>query len=319
MPRPALEALERLRRRGLLRVEVRPVVIGPQGTVEDGEVEGVKVLWRTGRVGRTWLHGALERLPDLRLLHSDFVGVEGVPLEELAKRGVVVTNGTGNYSRPMAEWVVLALLAAAKRFPDFVRRSDARVWDPSPVLRELEGSVALLLGLGSVNSLVATMLAPFRVEARAIVRTPRPAPPPGVARVATRERLLEELREADFVVVGVPLTNETAGMLDAAAFSAVKPGAWLVNVARGAVVDEAALLAALDDGRLGGAVLDAFVKEPLPPDHPLWGRPNVVVLPHHTWSSPQSFERMGELFADQLARFVEGRPLRNVVPPERGY
>src|SRR5206468_8581147 len=117
----------------------------------------------------------------------------------------------------------------------------------------------------------------------------------------------------------LPLTSQTRGMVDAAALAAMKPTVWLVNVARGALVDEQALVEALDGGRLGGAVLDAFTTEPLPEGHPLWRRENVVVVPHHTWSSPRAAERAARLFAAELARFAAGEPLHNQVDLDAGY
>jgi phosphoglycerate dehydrogenase-like enzyme len=310
--------LLRLARDGELPCPVRAVVFSPEGRLEEGDPRGTKVLWRTGRFPNSWVLAAIDQLPDLAWYHSDYVGLDGI-LERLAPRGVMVTNGLGNYSRPMAEWVVLAMLSWAKRFPDYVRRSDAGVWADTDVLSELDGSVALLLGLGSVNSLVAAMLEPFGVDVVALVNRPRPELPQGVRRIVGPETWRRELSRADFVVVGLPLTPATTRMIDAAALAAMKETAMLVNPARGAVIDEAALVEALDRGEIGGAVLDAFIEEPLPPGHPLWRRPNVIVVPHHTWSSSKVQARILGLFVDELDRFVHGRPLRNRVDPGVGY
>lgn len=322
------DALTTLVDAGRIHVAVRAVPLDPgiglpgsgsgAGTA-GADTQGVRVLWRQGRAPQSWVHQAVDALGELAWLHSDFVGIDTLPVAELARRGIVVTNGTGNYSRPMAEWVVLAMLAAVKELPSFVRRSDAGIWDPSPELSELEGSVALFLGLGSVGSLAAPMAAALGVEVRGVARSARPAPPPGVSRLVTAAQWRSQLGDADFVVCALPLTSQTAGMLDAEAFRAMRRTAWLINVARGELVDETALARALDRGEIGGAVLDAFVEEPLPAGHPLWGRPNVVVVPHHTWSSSRVLERMGDLFASQLHAWVEGRPLRNRVDLVAGY
>ncbi|GEM_PF-83878 len=333
-------ALERLSASGQIGFPVEPLVIEVGGGHQAGSGahggaepdlphpapadpiprhEGVRVLWRRGSAPRGWIHRALAALPDLAWMHSDFVGMDTVPLDELAARHVVVTNGVGNYSRPMAEWVVLAMLAGAKRLAHFVRQSDAGVWDPTPQLDELEGSTALFLGLGSVGALAAPMAAALGVQVVGVARAPRPEPPPGVTRMVAADRWRTELPGADFVICALPLTKETAGMIDAAALSAMKPSAWLINVARGGLVDEEALVKALDAGEIGGAVLDAFVKEPLPPGHPLWGRPNVLVVPHYTWASPRIMARKDSLFAEQLRAWVEGRPLANQVDLAAGY
>jgi phosphoglycerate dehydrogenase-like enzyme len=133
------------------------------------------------------------------------------------------------------------------------------------------------------------------------------------------DRWRNELGDVDYVVLGLPLTPATANVIDGDALAAMKPTTWLVNVARGALVDEDALVRALDAGQIGGAVLDTFVEEPLPEGHPLWGRENVVVVPHFTWSSPRAVDRIDELFADQLGRWLAGAPLANVVDATAGY
>jgi phosphoglycerate dehydrogenase-like enzyme len=219
----------------------------------------------------------------------------------------------------MAEWVMLGILSAAKRFPRFVRLSDSGRWDPSPLLSELEGGVLLLVGLGSVNSLVAPMAAAFGMEVRAMARRPRTELPAGVTRMVEQKSWRAELAEADYVVLGLPLTPATANIIDAEALASMKPTAWLINVSRGALVDETALVRALDEGQIGGALLDTFVEEPLPEGHPLWGRENVIVVPHFTWSSPVAVGRVEQLFAEQLARFVAGDALANVVDTAAGY
>jgi phosphoglycerate dehydrogenase-like enzyme len=317
----AQRALDRLEAAGRLPapLRVRLVPLGEDGRADPAAADGVRVLWRRVALSNARLAAAVDSLPDLAWVHTDSVGIDGLPLRRLADRGVVVTNGAGGVARPMAEWVLLAMLAAAKQLPDIVRRSDAGRWDPSPVLAELDGAVALLVGYGSVGRLAATMAAPFGVEVRVAARRPRDPPPAGVSRFVTGPAWRDELPDADYLVLALPLTAETAGMVDAAVLDAMKPTAWLINVARGGLVDEAALVAALDAGKLGGAVLDAFTTEPLPAGHPLWGRPNVLVVPHLTWSSPRAGERLAGLFADQLARWAAGQPLANQVDLGAGY
>ncbi len=292
---------------------------GVEGVAGESGVEGVQVLWRHERASAAWVEHAVQALPDLAWLHSDFVGIDSLPLAELARRGVLITNGAGNYSQPMAEWVILAMLAAAKHLPHFVRQSEARIWDTSHQLGDLYGSVALFLGLGSVGALAAPMAAAMGVEVRGVTRSGRAKLPPGVSSLVAASDWRSQLPEADFVVCALPLTPETAGMIDATALEAMKPTSWLINLARGELIDEQALVHALDRGEVGGAVLDTFEVEPLPPEHPLWGRPNVIVIPHHTWSSPQVPGRMAGLFADQLLAWTQGRELANQVDLSAGY
>lgn len=284
----------------------------------DGLTSKVEGLWCHGRFDAAFVDAALARLPRLRWIHSDFVGVDSFPLATLARRGITLTNGAGNFARPMAEWVMLALLQAAKRFPLYLRRSLSATWDPSDVLDELDGAVLLLLGLGDVNRLVVEMARPFGLRVRAWARRPRPAPD-GVERLLTGEAWRDELGEADYVVLGLPLTPETAGLINAEALARFKRGAWLINLARGGLVDEAALVAALDAGQLAGALLDAFATEPLPASSPLWGRDDVIVVPHHTWSSPRVAERMIARFRTELTRVLHGQPPVRPVDYDAGY
>lgn len=312
-------SLDRVRAATGLDVAVRAVPISPDQGLSTAQAVGVRVLWARGPMPPGWIETALGCLPDLAWVHSDFVGVDSLPLADLAGHDVVVTNGTGNYSRPMAEWVVLAMLTGAKQLLRFARQSDAGIWDPGPQPDELDGAVALFLGLGSVGTMAAPLAASLGVEVRAVTRSGRPVPPPGVARMVPARAWRQELAGADFVVCALPLTPQTAGMIDASALAAMKPTAWLINVARGGLIDQAALIAALDAGRIAGAVLDCFEEEPLPRDHPLWRRPNVLVLPHYTWASPQVVDRQDRLFARQLEAWAQDRPLANQVDLRAGY
>jgi phosphoglycerate dehydrogenase-like enzyme len=313
----AARGLTEITRSEILDRTVRHVVVGDD-PVEPQEAAGVEVLWRyhltPERLGR-----AVDELPDLRWVHSDYVGVEELPLRKLADRGVILSNGAGIAARPMAEWVVLAIMSAAKELPRFVRQSDAGRWEVGEPLAELDGAVVLLLGLGAVGTLAAAMLEPFGVEVRACTRRPRPDTPKGVARMVVGEAWREELADADYVVCALPLTAETTNMVDAGAFNAMKRGSYLVNVARGGLVDDDALVAALDSGHLGGAVLDAFRQEPVPSGHPLWGRPDVLALPHVTWSSSHTLDDFKWRFAAQLRTWLNGDVPADLVDLDAGY
>jgi phosphoglycerate dehydrogenase-like enzyme len=318
-PAWAAPTLERLGRAGELGLSVEHVVVDENADVVSGEPGRAEVLWRHGRLASSWVATAVDRLPNLAWVHSDFVGVDGVPLQLLARRGVALTNGAGNFSRPMAEYVVLAMLAAAKRFTETLRHSAAGEWRPPGTLDELDGAVALLVGLGSVNTIVAALLQPFGTRVLATSRT-RPEPlPPGVAAWYGQEEWRGVLGEVDYLVLGVPHTPATHHLLDASTLGALKRGAYVVNVARGALVDDSALLEAIEAGQVSGALLDAFETEPLSGDHPYWRRQDVVVVPHHTWSSPRVPERMTGLFERLATRWASGGALENLVDLEAGY
>jgi phosphoglycerate dehydrogenase-like enzyme len=293
------------------------VVVGDE-PVDAEDARAVQVLWRYHLTPQR-LRRALEELPDLRWVHSDYVGVEDLPLAMMADRGILLSNGAGMAARPMAEWVVLSILSSAKELPRFVRQSDAGVWTVGDPLGELAGAVVLLLGLGAVGTLAAAMLEPFGVEIAACTRQPRSDRPRGVTRMVVGDAWRAELPRADYVVCALPLTTETTNLIDASVFSAMKRGAVLVNVARGGLVDDDALIAALDSGRLGGAVLDAFRQEPVEEGHPLWGRPDILALPHVTWSSTHTLDDFKQRFAAQLQRWLHGETPTDLVNLDAGY
>lgn len=313
----ASDALARIGESDRVGVPVRHAVLDPKGP-KTAQFPGIQVLWRF-HLRPAQLLDVLDRLPDLKWVHSDYVGVDDLPLDVLAARSILLSNGAGVASEPIAEWIVLALLLAAKQLPRFVRQSDAGSWDMGETLRGLTGSVVLLLGLGGIASRAAALLEPFGADVRGWSRRPRQERPRGVTELLHGDAWRKSLADADYVVCTLPLTSETAGLIDDEVFAAMKPGAWLVNVSRGAVIDDDALLRALDDGRLGGAVLDAFAEEPLPPGHRLWRRPDVLVLPHVTWSSPHTFDAFTWRFAAQLRRFAGGLPPADLVDLTAGY
>lgn len=278
-----------------------------------------ELLWCHGRFTGSWVMSALQSLPGLDWVHSDFVGVDALDLQVFFDRGIAITNGGHNFSLPMAEFAMLGMLASAKQFPFFVRKSDAATWDNSVELSELVGAKLLLLGLGSVNTLVAAMSKGFGLEVVAWSRTKRSILPEGVSRHVTGDAWLNELSQADYVVVGLPLTSQTRGLIDEKALEMMKDDVTIINLARGPLIDERALVETLDSGRLKYVLLDAYSIEPIPSDSPLWRRRNVTVLPHHSWSSPRVIERTVELLASQLQRWTSGSSLYDPVDFAAGY
>ena len=306
-----------------MKIQVDFVQIDESGGVlnsEDLEMAAeAELLWCHGRFAGSWVMSAVDSLPGLEWVHSDFVGVDALMLGAFVQRGIVLTNGGNNFSRPMAEYIVLGILASAKQFPFFVRNSDAARWDTSRELSELEGAKLLLLGLGSVNSLVAKMCKGFGMEVVAWTRTEHSTLADGVNRQITGNDWLREVRDADYVVVSLPLTAQTRGLIDKQVLESVKPDATIINLARGAVIDEVALIETLDSGKLRYVLLDAYSAEPLPAQSPLWRRENVTVLPHHSWSSPRVIARSVELMGSQLHRWLSGLPLSDPVDFSAGY
>ncbi|GAC1574325.1 MAG: D-2-hydroxyacid dehydrogenase [Candidatus Elarobacter sp.] len=318
--RETAPAFARIAQAGRLPFPLEHVIVEADGSLADAGIRDAAILWRhLGLYPRSWLSAAARALPALRWVHTDHVGIDAIPVDELAARAVVLTNGVGISSRPIAEWIVAHLLAMVKRYPAFVRASDDARWEPELTLDELAGKRILVLGFGSIGSTFAELIAPFGAELIAAARRPRSSLPANVSRFVYGDAWRDEVAHADAIVLTLPATAETTAMIDAATLACMKPTAWIVNVSRGALIDEEALVAALDRKAIGGAALDAFLTEPLPPDSPLWRRPNVIVTPHRSWNTPHTLARMDALFCDNLTRYVGGEPLTNVVAPARGY
>lgn len=240
----------------------------------------------------------------------------GAGVEQLAKAGVprgrvVVTNASGVSAGSMAEWVLGRLLQVWKRFREADEHQRAHAFVRS-YGRSFAGSTLGIVGMGSIGRAVAERARAFGVHVLGLRRTEAADPAPA-HELFGPERLHELLGRSDAVVIAAPETPETRHLIDAAALAAMKPGAVLVNVARGSLVDEAALADALGSGRLGAAVLDVFEQEPLPPGSPLWDLPNLYASAHSSVSVDRYAEDVFDLFADNLARFLAGRPLRNRV------
>lgn len=260
----------------------------------------------------------LQRAGRLRWIQSAYAGVdrllEAVP--ELRHHPAVLTNARGMHAATIAEHVFLMMLAWARRLPAYLQNQRMRRWERLPV-RELAGETLTVVGLGAVGQEVARRAHLFGMRVLGVRRRPRPVP--GVDRVVSPAQLHEVLAVAPWVVISVPLTPETRRMIGQAELAAMRPGAFLINVARGEVIDEAALMDALGRGLIAGAALDVFATEPLPPHHPLWTMENVLITPHVAGNLRDYVGAALELFLDNLERYVQGEPLRNQVDKERGY
>lgn len=281
-------------------------------------VAGTDAVWLAGFAAADVVSQVLDRGdPRLRWVHYSSTGVEHMRLGEFRERGVTLTNGSGLYATPIAEHVVMCMLAARLNLLGLVRAQAAATWTPGVESeQELQGSVALILGYGALGRAVGVRARALGVT---VVGARRRNDSPFEDGVSSGDTWRAQLPRADFVVLALPATPETYGILGEQEFAAMKAGAWLINVARGSLVDEDALVDALSSGHLGGAALDAFREEPLPPVHPFWRLPNVLLSPHSSWRSSRMDEREVALFSDNLHRFIDGDRLRNVVDLDAGY
>jgi phosphoglycerate dehydrogenase-like enzyme len=257
---------------------------------------------------------ALRSAVKLRWLNTIAAGVESFPMPLLRERGITLTNGAGLNSITIAEYVVMGMLMIAKGYREVVRAQDRHEWLPdAPGKVEIYGSKVLILGAGGIGGRVAELLAPFGVEIAMMRRTPSPG-------TLGPDEWRARLGEFDWVVVAVAATPETTGMIGAAEFTAMKPGATIMNFSRGFVIDTAALLAALREGRLGAAFLDVTDPEPLPADHPLWGFDNVHITMHLSGRSQKTLIHRGaERFLRNIERYAQGEPLEFTVDLSLGY
>jgi phosphoglycerate dehydrogenase-like enzyme len=258
-------------------------------------------------------------LPGLRWVHATSAGageqVHRAGLAAEALERVAVTTSSGVHAVPLAEFAILGLLAVAKDLPRLVADQRAKAWpEVREPFRELRGQTLFLVGLGEIGREVARLGKALGMRTVGFRRTEGP-PPEFVDEVHGSDRLAELAGRADAVVVSLPLTEQTAGLVDRATIGRLPPGCIFVNVGRGGVVDEPALIDVLRDRRIAGAALDVFATEPLPADSPLWTLPNVLVTPHSAALSARENERIVELFCENLRRYLDGRPLRNVVEP----
>ncbi len=314
LPQPIVERIEALG-------DVRVVPVSRDGVVHgdaDAALEQAEVLLRSGLPASVLDH-LVSRAPNLHWIHSASAGIDQVATPTLRSRGVTVTNSRGVFSRPIAEYVVMMLLAIAHRLPQLIELQRERTWQPLRG-RELGGLTVGILGYGSIGSDLAALLEPFGTRVVATRRHPeRGAGERRNVEIHGEDAIGRVLAEADVVVLTAPLTDETAGMIGAPELQAMRESAWLINIARGRLVDEAALRQALESGWIAGAVLDVFNEEPLPPDSPLYEVPNLVVTPHTSWSSDRVVDRGIELFIENLRHYLAGEPLRNVVDLEAGY
>jgi phosphoglycerate dehydrogenase-like enzyme len=261
----------------------------------------------------------------LRWVQSPAVGVGSLMFPALLASPVVITSARGIRARSMAEHVLGVTIALARKLPVAMRAQIDHRWAQAELegtdvdVRTLNGQRMGIVGLGAVGLELVKIAAPFGFRITAIRRRALEAKPDGVEEVWPPDRLHELLAQSDVVVLAVPHTPETRRLIDQAALDRIKRGALLVNVARGKLIDDDAVVAALRDGRLGGAALDVFTEEPLPADSPYWDMPNVIVTPHTSGATQDYWTSLVALFSDNLRRLERGETLRNVVDKMAGY
>lgn len=254
--------------------------------------------------------------PRLRWLQSCSSGVEHILGMNLVPPEVEITKAAGIHAAALAESIMAAVLFWAKQLGQRIDNQRARLWQDLRCI-ELRDKTICIIGTGHVGTATAQRAQAFGLKTLGVRR--RAIPSEAFVEVFDRDRLDEALARADFVVVACPLTPETEGMIGPRELAAMKRGAYLINVARGRILQDHAVLAALASGQLGGAFLDAFHPEPLPGDHPYWSAPNVTLTPHDSHSSEFIGDNIVDLFCANLRRWLAGEPLLNRIDRSRGY
>jgi phosphoglycerate dehydrogenase-like enzyme len=260
-----------------------------------------------------WGPQTLEYAERVGWVHLAGTGIDSFPRELFDGR--TVTNARGASAIPIAEFVLAGMLAFEKRLPETWIEQPPEHWNFAP-LGWLNTRTLGLVGLGGIGVAIAERALPFGMKVRALRRRPEPSPLEGVEMVGSLEELLPE---ADHLVLAAPATPRTRHLINAESLALVKPGVHLVNIARGALVDQDALRVALDDGRVAMATLDTVDPEPLPEGHWLYSHPKVRLSAHVSWASPAGMDRTLEIFVDNLRRYAAGEQVLHVVDADEGY
>jgi phosphoglycerate dehydrogenase-like enzyme len=256
----------------------------------------------------------LRAAKQLKWLNSIYAGLDFLPMDVLIERGITVTNGAGINAITIAEYVVMGMLNIAKGYREVVRAQERQEWLlDSPGKRELAGSKALLLGYGAIGKLIEPRLAGFDVDVSVVRRSPG-------ENTLGPDEWRARLSEFDWIILAVPATPETEGMIGAGELAAMKSDAVIVNIARGSVIDQPALVEALEKKAIGAAFLDVTTPEPLPADHPLWSLDNAHITMHLSGrAQTKMFQRSGERFLANLGKYLRGEPVGPVFDPRLGY
>jgi phosphoglycerate dehydrogenase-like enzyme len=277
-------------------------------------------------VAYTWILSAEEAAaaPALKWVHTSAVAVETLALPELFARNIIVSNSRGVQATPIAEHVFAMLLALAKQLPLAFETQRERRWAQNDFIGErlpwlLRRKTLGLIGVGTIGSQVALLGDAFGMHVAALRRRPDAEQVPGVHEMLPPGALDTVLARADVLVIAAPLTPETTNLIGATEIAGMKRGALLINVGRARIIDHAALVDALRSGHLGGAALDVFPQEPLPAGDPLWSAPNIILTPHTSGFRQGHWDEVIDLFADNLARFLRGQPVRFRIDPTLGY
>jgi phosphoglycerate dehydrogenase-like enzyme len=309
---PQLSMLEDLR-------ETASVVIGNSVQAFEKAAAGADVIFNwSGSL--SLIRDVFLMSPSVRWIHSRSAGLERTLFPELIASNVVMTNGSGVFSPSLGEFTLAAILYFAKDFRRMIRNQMAARWEPFDIL-PISGQTVGIVGYGDIGRAVASRVHSMGMNVLAVKRHPptQNNPDPFAERIYSPDQRLAMLPQCDYVVVAAPLNAETAGLINGPEFAAMKPTAVIINVGRGPVIDEPAMINALSHNKIKGAALDVFDEEPLPANHPFYKLENVLLSPHCADHTPDWLDNAMRFFLAQFDKFHRGEPLLNVVDKKLGY
>ena len=298
-------------------IELELLVLPPdaEGRIDDAAAARADVAYYSHDIFPKFakqFFSATRKAPNLKWMQVFNAGVDHPIFASMIERGVRLTTSSGTAAEPIAQTSIMGMLALARNFPRWLRGQRNHQWDPmlpADYPRDLRGQTMLVYGLGKIGMEIARLAQAFGLKVIGVRRSS--AAVAHVDELHTPDQLAALLPQCDWLVLACPLTAQTRGLVNAALLERLPRGARVINISRGEVVDEPALIAALQNGRLGGAYLDVFAQEPLPPDSPLWDLPNVIVTPHNSAASAGNNARINALFLDNLRRWCTDQPLIN--------
>ena len=291
-------------------------VINSQAALDAAPRDAEVILHWAGP--RDLLRGAFLASPNLRWIHSRMAGLDKMLFPELVQSAIPLTNGSGVFSQSLGEWALAVILYFAKDIRRLLRNQEACRWEEFDV-EELPGQTVGIVAYGDIGRAVARRVHAMGMRVLASKRHAPSSPDPFVDRFYSPSELKTMLGECDFVVVAAPLTPETRHMISDDAFAAMRPNAVVINIGRGPVIDQAALVRALTAGKIKGAGIDVFEHEPIPTDDPIWKLPNILISPHSADHTKDWLNDAIRFFLDQYRDFSNGQPLKNLVEKHLGY
>lgn len=258
-----------------------------------------------------------KNLKDLKLVLLQSIGIDYLPLKDMEEQGITLCNNKGAYSIPIGEWIVFNMLEIVKQSKYFINNQREKTWKVTNEVKTLFGKTVLFLGTGTIAVEGAKRLQGFEMNVVGFNRSGNKVE--YFNEICTEDNLKEKMQEADFIVAALPSTGKTNKFIDEEKLSWLKPEASIINISRGSVIDEDALVKALEEKRLYAAALDVFQVEPLPENHPFWDLENVYLFPHNSFGSEYTSEKQFETIYENLKRYKDGKELLNVVDFKKGY